>query len=183
MIKGKDGKHQTVEVSTQGNGAPVNAQVQEMPADNVQQSTVQNGNMQTQTRHTPPQTSNIPPQNRNVPPQSHNMPPQGVNAPTPVQRVSPDMQANYGGGQMQQRSPDPPQRNPHRVSRDLENPVSPIDPRANNFSYPSRSTLREQDTDTIASKPSGRLDNLKAAAIGLHVSYIMSTGRSYTHLY
>lgn len=157
MTRGKDGKQQTVEVSTQGNGTPVNAHIQEMPADNVKQSTMNNGNLQTQTTHSPPHTTNMAPQrNSNMPPPQQ-------------QRVSPEMQPNRGPAPL--RSPDVPTRHPHRVSREMENPVSPVDGRsgANNFSYPSRSTLRDTDNDTINSKPSGRMDNLKAAAVGLHV--------------
>lgn len=67
-------------------------------------------------------------------------------------------------------SPDLPTRHPNRVSRDnLENPVSPVD-KSTNFSYPSRNNLRDPENETISGKPPGRLDNLKAAAVGLHVS-------------
>ena len=81
-------------------------------------------------------------------------------------------------------TPDVPTRNPHRksgehpyrVSRDaMENPVSPVDGPSSkhNFSYPSRSTLREPD-DPAAKRSSGAVENLKAAAIGLHVSHSLS---------
>lgn len=53
----------------------------------------------------------------------------------------------------------------------MENPVSPVD-RSTNFSYPSRGNLREDNEQAPSMSPSrsSRFENLKAAAIGLHVS-------------
>ena len=53
----------------------------------------------------------------------------------------------------------------------VDNPVSPVDgPNSKqNFSYPSRNNLREPD-DLAPKRSSGAVENLKAAAVGLHVS-------------
>lgn len=80
-----------------------------------------------------------------------------------------------------ERTPTPPMRNPNRKSREYE-PVSPMRP---NFSYPSRSELRTSEEPMPpppvqqphmqangggpAPAPKSTFDNLKAAAVGLHV--------------
>jgi hypothetical protein len=80
-----------------------------------------------------------------------------------------------------------PPRHPHRRSRELisENqqaPVSPVQPDGfaqHNFSYPSRSTgnLRGDDPSAPAGevRQSNTFENLKAAAVGLHVSVSSSS--------
>lgn len=81
-------------------------------------------------------------------------------------------------------SPDVAYRNPnrrsgenlYRSSRDMaENPVSPVDAQGrHNFSYPSRGNLREgMDDPTTQQRKSGTIESLKAAAIGIHVSFVM----------
>ena len=80
--------------------------------------------------------------------------------------------------------PDVPYRNPNRKSGEypyrksreiVENPVSPIDGSKHNFSYPSRSNnnMREGFEDPNDKRPSGTIESLKAAAVGLHVSRVI----------
>lgn len=130
---------QHVEVSTAA-GEPGKSNIQEMPGDTIQRS---NSNI---NNGEPTRPSPTP-----IPPQA-----QSTNTPPPqAQRVSPDFQP----------------RNPNRLSRDtVDNPVSPVD-RSTNFSYPSRSNLRDPENETTQPqhRSSGRLENLKAAAMGLHV--------------
>lgn len=96
----------------------------------------------------------------------------GVNETTP-QSTSPAPPAIPG--------PEVPYRNPNRKSGEypyrksreiVENPVSPIDGSKHNFSYPSRSNnnMREGFDDPNDKRPSGTIDSLKKAAVGIHVS-------------
>lgn len=88
--------------------------------------------------------------------------------PSPMR---PPAQQQYYTPNVPSKSPNRKSENPYRVSRDaVENPVSPVDgPNSrHNFSYPSRNTLREPDD--LTPKRSSGIDNLKAAAVGLHVS-------------
>jgi len=139
----KGGKKGTkVEVATQKDGQPVLA---EAPGDG------------------PPQQSQPPMQPLNTARSHSPLPPQHPSALTPGL----------------QEQPTPPMRNPNRKSREYE-PVSPLRP---NFSYPSRPDLREEPMPPPPVHPSmqangsgggpapkSTFDNLKAAAVGLHVS-------------
>jgi len=80
------------------------------------------------------------------------------------------------------RIPDVPSRSPNRSSdhmysrsrERLDNPVSPVDPAAHNFSYPNArhepSGSYDLAGNPVQSGRGGTLDNLKAAAVGIHVS-------------
>jgi hypothetical protein len=59
-----------------------------------------------------------------------------------------------------------PARNPMREREPME-PVSPLRP---NFSYPSRTDIRDEPVPQPAPAPKSTFANLKAAAQGLHVS-------------
>jgi hypothetical protein len=60
-----------------------------------------------------------------------------------------------------------PARNPMREREPME-PVSPLRP---NFSYPSRTEIRDDPVPVSQPAPKSTFANLKAAAQGLHVSY------------
>jgi hypothetical protein len=60
-----------------------------------------------------------------------------------------------------------PARNPMREREPME-PVSPLRP---NFSYPSRTDIRDDPVPVSQPAPKSTFANLKAAAQGLHVSY------------
>lgn len=148
MAKGGK-KGTTVEVATQKDGQPVLA---EAPGDGPPQQTTP----QSQAQPTPLNTT-----------RSHSPLPTHPAALTPGH----------------QEQPMPPARNPNRKSREYE-PVSPLRP---NFSYPSRSELRTSEEPMppppvhpsmqangpggAGPAPKSTFDNLKAAAVGLHVSY------------
>lgn len=94
----------------------------------------------------------------------------------------PDLQQNNSAGPPQTYAPpraDPetfpvPARNPMR-EREPMDPVSPIRP---NFSYPSRSDLREEPMPQQPA-PKSTFGNLKAAAQGLHVSIGFTRSASF----
>jgi hypothetical protein len=96
--------------------------------------------------------------------------------PSAVGSSSFDSPATYNNGSQLPVAPpriDPdhypvPARNPMRDREPME-PVSPLRP---NFSYPSRTDIREDPMPAPA--PRSTLANLKAAAQGLHVSLIVS---------
>lgn len=81
-------------------------------------------------------------------------------------------------------TPDVPDRSPNRRPNEayrgsgerVENPVSPVDPipPAQNFSYPKRGHDSIEGVDLagnpVPSKSGSTLENLKAAAVGIHVS-------------
>lgn len=134
-------KNTKVEVHTQKDGQPA---IAEAPGDMPSMSST--------TSHSP-----VPPPR----PLSTRNPSYGTPAP-------------HDGGVAQSYAPprtDPdtfpvPARNPMREREPME-PVSPLRP---NFSYPSRTDIRDEPVPQPAPAPKSTFANLKAAAQGLHVS-------------
>lgn len=138
-----------VEVSTEKDGQPA---IAEAPGDMPQTSSTTSHSPAPPHRHSPnsagPSPVGLSAQNTNSPGMDNHGAPQPYAPP----RTDPDTLPV-------------PARNPMR-EREPMDPVSPIRP---NFSYPSRTDLREDPMPQQAPAPKSTFGNLKAAAQGLHV--------------
>lgn len=138
-------KNAQVEVSTQKDGQPVLA---EAPGDMPQANSSTSRSPVTPSGPSPSNVSTSPVGPPAIQQTNSTGPPQPLAPPRPEPEAYPV-----------------PARNPMR-EREPMDPVSPIRP---NFSYPSRSDLREEPMPQQPA-PKSTFGNLKAAAQGLHVS-------------